>query len=85
MARLSIDVGTNRDKKVIEDLAEERGTTVDELFAPWVRDLIQNAAGISPGLSGAVQDAIANDLSARAISRKAERLAAAKAQALEVL
>lgn len=75
MPKIILDV-SKLEKQAIEALAEQEGVTVDHLFAPWVRDLTHNRGGIDPTDSDADQQARADNLTARAAAKKAEREAA---------
>lgn len=74
MPKITIDI-TARRKRILEALAEDRDCTVDQLFEPYLRDLVENAAGIRADLPGTVQDAIADDVVAKAAAKKAARTA----------
>lgn len=65
MAQITLNV-TDLEVEAIAAQADLEGTTVDGLFTPWVRDLVQNRAGIRADVPESIQADLLAFLKARA-------------------
>ena len=72
MAKITLDI-TARRKRILEAMCEDRDVTMDQLFEPALRDLVENAAGVNPELPEVLQEAIADSVVAKAAAKKAAR------------
>lgn len=65
MAQITLNV-TDLQAEAIAAQADLEGVTVDELFAPWVRDITHNRAGIRADAPESIQADLLAFLKARA-------------------
>jgi hypothetical protein len=82
MPKVTIDI-TKPEQDILGALADIRGESVEDLFRPWLRELVTNAVGIAPDDTDEERAATLAKLRRKAAKAKAERaLATAPAEGI---
>lgn len=77
MAQITLNV-TDTAARVLAALEDRDGQTIDQRFAKYVADVVQNEAGLSPALTPERLESRLAELEDAAAAAKAARLAAAE-------